>query len=68
MTEQDKAKKQGPALANLCCTFIINIIMLIFFGIYAFDNPEKGTECYVGEVFGIGVQVSHFSSIFFGDY
>ena len=67
MTEQDKAKKQGPALANLCCTFIINIIMLIFFGIYAFDNPEKGTECYVGEVFG-KVDAYPFTSLFFGDY
>ena len=35
-----------PNRFNTCCQFVINLIMCIFFGIYAFNNPEGDTKCY----------------------
>lgn len=40
-----------PTRMNTCCTILVNCIMLIFFGIYSFNNPEYepslGKGCYV---------------------
>ena len=34
------------------CPGIIHSVMVVFFGIYAFNNPEEGVECYVSDIFG----------------
>ena len=49
MTPLTKATK--PTKANICCTFIINAIMLIMFGIYSFNNPDD-SDCYVVHILG----------------
>ena len=45
--DEEKAKKQGPAFASLCCTLVVNATMLVFFGIYAWANPDDSNDCYV---------------------
>ena len=35
-----------PTKANVCCSFLINLTMLIFFAIYAFKNPDQD-DCYI---------------------
>ena len=35
-----------PTKANVCCTLLINLTMLIFFAIYAFKNPDED-YCYI---------------------
>ena len=46
-TDQERAKQKGPTFASLCCTLVINTTMLVFFGIYAWGNPDDGNGCYV---------------------
>ena len=46
MNDPQQVKKKGPAVANICCTFIMSGIMLIFFAIYSFNNPDN-SKCYV---------------------
>ena len=57
MTDSRGQKKSHLTLAakstrqNTCCTIVVNTIMLAFFGIYAFKNPDynssTGKSCYV---------------------
>ena len=35
-----------PTKANVCCSFLINLTMLVFFAIYAFKNPDED-DCYI---------------------
>ena len=50
MGETEKAspltKATKPTRANVCCTIIINSIMLTFFAIYSFHNPDDD-GCYI---------------------
>ena len=38
-------KVANPTKANTCCTIIVNVVMLAFFGIYTFNNPDD-SDCY----------------------
>ena len=35
-----------PTRANVCCSFMVNVTMMIFFAIYAFKNPDED-DCYI---------------------
>ena len=35
-----------PTRANVCCSILVNLTMMIFFAIYAFKNPDE-EECYI---------------------
>ena len=35
-----------PTKLNTGCTLIVNSVMLIFFSVYVFDNPDT-SDCYV---------------------
>ena len=37
---------EKPTKFNTCCAFIVNILLGVFFGIYAFNNPDD-SDCYV---------------------
>ena len=39
-------KATKPTKANACCTFVVNIIMLIFFCYYIFGDPDE-SDCFV---------------------
>ena len=39
-------KATKPTKANACCTFVINVTMLIFFCYYIFNDPDD-SDCYV---------------------
>ena len=39
-------KATKPTRANVCCTLIVNIIMLTYFAIYSFHNPDD-RSCYI---------------------
>ena len=39
-------KATKPTKANVCCTLLINVVMLVFFAIYSFKNPDD-SDCYV---------------------
>eukprot|EP00354_Favella_ehrenbergii_P001245 CAMPEP_0170472010 /NCGR_PEP_ID=MMETSP0123-20130129/14115_1 /TAXON_ID=182087 /ORGANISM="Favella ehrenbergii, Strain Fehren 1" /LENGTH=64 /DNA_ID=CAMNT_0010740001 /DNA_START=94 /DNA_END=288 /DNA_ORIENTATION=- len=41
-----------PNKFNTCCQFVINAVMSVLFGIYAFDNPDDGVKCYTQDVHG----------------
>ena len=41
------------------------MVLIIFFGIYAFDNPEKDIECYVSDE--LGYKRAYHSNKFLGD-
>ena len=46
-------KAAEPTKANTCCQFVVNITMMIFFGIYAFNNPDDYSDdkgCYYWKV------------------
>ena len=39
-------KATKPTRANVCCTMIVNITMLVFSAMYAFNNPDN-SACYI---------------------
>ena len=39
-----------PNKFNTCCQFLINVIVCIFFAIYAFNNPDGDADCYTYHV------------------
>ncbi len=61
--DQDRKQKKSPLTVaakptrvNTCCTIVVNSVMLGFFGIYAFNNPDYNsstdTSCYVTKIDG----------------
>ena len=45
-------KATKPTRANVCCTLMVNTIMLVFFSIYSFNNPDDN-DCYIVYIDGI---------------
>ena len=37
-----------PTQMSTCCTIVVNLIMIVFFGIYTFNNPDD-SECFVND-------------------
>ena len=48
-------KATKPTRANVCCTMIVNITMLVFSAMYAFNNPDD-SDCYI-HIDDLGVPV-----------